>query len=191
MKLVYILGEYILRLIASTWRIKVVGQLPPKPTVVAFWHGEMLPVWKFFSKTNSFAIVSLNKDGEILAQLLSKWKYKLIRGSSSRRGSEIIDEIVNNCEENFFLITPDGPRGPRMQCKAGAFVIAQRKNIPLCFIKCEVTSKKVFSRSWDKFELPLPFTKITLNISSTVSVTKEMSREDITELMQHCDKFFL
>ena len=189
MKLIYILGEYILRLIASSWRIKVRGELPQKPAVIAFWHGEMLPVWKFFSNTNSYAIVSLNKDGEILAQLLSKWRYKLLRGSSSRGGSEIIDEIVNNCEENFFLITPDGPRGQRMQCKAGAFVISQRKDIPLFFIKCEVLRKKVFFRSWDKFELPLPFTKIILNIS-TVSVTKEMSRESITELMHHCDKLF-
>ena len=189
MKLIYFLGEYILRFIASTWRIKVVGELPLKPAVIAFWHGEMLPVWKFFAKTNSCAIVSLNKDGAILAHLLSKWKYKLIRGSSSRGGSEVINEIVNNSECNFFLITPDGPRGTRMQCKAGAFVVAQRKDIPLFFIKCNTVNKKVFSRSWDKFEFPLPFTKITLNIS-TVGITKEMNRENITELMLNCDKKF-
>ena len=189
MKLIYFFGEYILRLIASSWRIKIVGELPQKPAVIAFWHCQMLPVWKFFSGTNSFAVVSLNKDGAILAHLLSKWKYKLIRGSSSRGGSEVINEIVNHNEDNFFLITPDGPRGPRMQCKAGAFVIAQRKNIPLFFIKCEVKHKKIFSRSWDKFELPLPFTQVTLNIS-TVDVTQDMSKENITELMQHCDKKF-
>jgi len=189
MKLIYIFGEYILRLLASSWRIKVIGALPQKPAVIAFWHCEMLPVWKFFAKTNSYAVVSLNKDGAILSHLLSKWKYRLIRGSSSRGGSDIINKIVNDCDNNIFLITPDGPRGPRMQCKAGAFVIAQRKNIPLFFIKCETANKKVFSRSWDKFELPLPFTKITLNIS-TVAITKEMTSEKITELMQHCDKIF-
>jgi lysophospholipid acyltransferase (LPLAT)-like uncharacterized protein len=189
MKLIYILGKYILRLIASSWRIRVVGELPQKPAVIAFWHCEMLSIWKFFSVTNSYAVVSLNKDGEILANLLLKWGYKLIRGSSSRKGSEVIDEIVYHCEDNYFFITPDGPRGPRMQCKAGAFVIAQRRGIPLFFIKCATTRKKVFFRSWDKFEFPLPFTRITLTIS-TVSITKEMSRENITELMQDCDKSF-
>ena len=143
MKLIYIIGEYILKLIALSWQFKVVGQLPQKPAVIAFWHCEMLPVWKFFSKTNSYAIVSLNKDGAILAHILLKWKYKLIRGSSSRGGSEVINEIIEQNEDNFFFITPDGPRGPRMQCKAGAFVVAQRKNIPLFFIKCEVKNKKV------------------------------------------------
>jgi len=189
MKIIYNFGEYILRLIALSWRIKVVGELPQKPAVIAFWHCEMLPVWKFFAKTHSFAVVSLNKDGAILANLLLKWRYKLIRGSSSQGGSEVINKIVEHSEDNFFLITPDGPRGPRMKCKAGAFVIAQRKNIPLFFARCEIVSKKVFPRSWDKFEFPLPFSKIILNIS-TVAITKEMNREKITEQMQNCDTVF-
>ena len=178
-----------MRLIASTWRINVTKQLPQNPAVIAFWHCEMLPVWKLFAKTNSLAIVSLNKDGAILASLLSKWKYKLVRGSSSRGGSEVINEIVNNSEENFILVTPDGPRGPRMQCKAGAFVISQRKNIPLYFLKCDIKNKKIFSRSWDKFEFPLPFSKITINVS-TVCITKEMNRENIEKQMLECSQKF-
>lgn len=184
MKKKYLVAEYLLRIIASTWKISTSAKIPNSPSVIAFWHGEMLPVWKLFSQKKACAVVSLNKDGEILAHLLNKWKYKLIRGSSSRKGKEVIDEIVNECLNDYILITPDGPRGPRRQNKAGAFVIAQRKQIPLYFLKCTISKKKTFNKSWDKFILPLPFCKIHIDISDKIIINKDADREHISLLMQ-------
>ena len=184
MQFIYWLAELIVRVVASTWRIKINGKVPDSPVVIAFWHGSMLPVWKFFSKFDSYAILSLSKDGDILAKLLSKWNYKLVRGSSSNKGKEVIAEVLAIDKKSFFLITPDGPRGPNKQAKSGAFVIAQKKQIPLFFLDVSIKNKKVFSKSWDKFELPLLFSRIEITISEPILVSDDATRDEISALMK-------
>ena len=182
--MLYSFAEIILRIIALTWQIKLVNKIPKSPSVIAFWHCDMLPIWKLFSNKNACAIVSMNKDGEILSQLLSKWKYKLIRGSSSKNGKEIIKEVVKLTDSNYILITPDGPRGPKGEPKAGAFIIAQRKQIPLYFIRCEIGLKKTFTKSWDNFIFPLLFSKIRIEFSERIDIPLEASKEYISELIK-------
>jgi len=185
MKKIFALATYLLRLVATTWRITTNKPLPPAPAVIAFWHGEMLPVWKLFSNENSYGIVSMNKDGEILAKILKKWNIKLVRGSSSRGGQEVLKKIYDIEDNNaYFLLTPDGPRGPRYECKKGAFIIAQRKQIPLYFVKTDITKKKIFHRSWDKFEFPLPFSNVKLTFSEPLYVDSDVTRDEIIILAQ-------
>jgi lysophospholipid acyltransferase (LPLAT)-like uncharacterized protein len=190
MNLLYRIAELILKIIILTWRIKLINNIPESPAVIAFWHCDMLPVWKLFSNKNVYAIVSINKDGEILSHLLAKWKYKLLRGSSSKNGKEVIRNIVELNDNNFFLITPDGPRGPRYECKAGAFVIAQRKQIPLYFIRCEIGYKKIFIKSWDNFILPLFFSKIKIEFSESIDISVEARRESISQIINKINNQF-
>jgi lysophospholipid acyltransferase (LPLAT)-like uncharacterized protein len=190
MKILYKIAELILRIIAKTWRISIEGKLPLKPAVIAFWHGKMLPIWKIFAFSESFAVVSMSKDGEILSQLLAKWNYKLIRGSSSQNGSSVIQKMSDFAENNFLLITPDGPKGPIYRFKAGAIVVSQRKQIPLYFVKCEIKSKKIFAKSWDKFEFPLPFSKIHIEISEKILVPQNFSHEEINNLIENLNQLY-
>jgi len=190
MKLLYCLAEIILRIVSQTWQIKLINKIPKIPAIIIFWHCDMLPIWKLFSKKDAYTIVSMNKDGEILSHLLFKWKYKLIRGSSSKNGKEVIKEIVNLNKNNYFLITPDGPRGPKYQCKVGAFVIAQRKQVPLYFVKCKIKYKKVFMKSWDNFILPLLFSKIKIEFSERMDIPTEADREYISQLINKINNKF-
>ena len=152
-----------LRLLAACWRIRIVGDIPDYPCVVAFWHGSMLPVWKVFSHANSTAVVSRSKDGSLLATLLHAWGYRLIRGSSSSGGRETLEEMTAAAQSGTVLITPDGPRGPKCIAKAGAVVAAARAGVPL--LVCSVSiSRKIVFKSWDSFALPLQFSGIMVSI---------------------------
>lgn len=153
----------LMNLLSKTWRISAEGELR-NCSVIAFWHGEMLPVWKYFSGTDSAAVVSLSMDGELLAQLLKQWGYFLIRGSSTKNSKEALKEIVSNLAQRNVLITPDGPRGPNRKMKAGAVVSATRAGSPLFLIKVNLGWHIRLKKSWDKFALPLPFSKIKLSI---------------------------
>jgi len=176
------LAIILIRLISRTWRIWVAN--PPSPNaVIAFWHGEMLPVWRFFAFKNASAVVSQSKDGEILSSLLKKWKYKLYRGSSSKGGSVILNKICTEFDNDYLLITPDGPRGPAKKFKAGAAVICQRKQIPLVLCSVKIHSKNQFNKSWDSFQFPLPFSKIDITFSDKINIPREATREDITQLI--------
>ena len=195
MKLLYRFAELLLQINASTWRIKLVNKMPVSSnnfnaSIIAFWHSDMLPIWKLFANKNACAIVGKNKDGEILSHLLKKWNYKLVRGSSSKNGKEVIKEILELNDVDYILITPDGPRGPSNECKAGAFVIAQRKQIPLYFIKCDIGNKKIFTKSWDNFILPFFFSKIKVEFSDRIDIPSDASRDEISHLINKINKQF-
>jgi len=170
------------RLLASTWRICAKG-VPSAPAVVVFWHGQMLPAWKVFSGKSPHAVVSMSKDGQILSDLLEKWGFTLIRGSSSKGGKEVLDKATEAAKEHYLLMTPDGPRGPIYEFKAGAAVAAMRSGAPLYLCSVKNSREKIFEKSWDKFKLPLPFTKIEIEYSDPINIPSSATREEVDAII--------
>lgn len=178
LSLKYKIAISLLNLLSKTWRIEINQNIHFQNNgIVIFWHGFMLPVWKYFGKFSPTAVVSLSKDGEILSQLLEKWGFELIRGSSSKKGREVLDEIIESSKNNLVLMTPDGPRGPRYEMKAGAVVAAFKTGTPLYLCGVGISNKIIFSKSWDKFHLPLPFSKIKLIIEEPVYIESNSDKE--------------
>jgi hypothetical protein len=181
-----VIASALIRTLTRTWRFSLRGDLPSSPAVVAFWHDEMLPIWAFFARkhgnTPLSALTSLSKDGDILAQLLSDWKYHVVRGSSSKGGKEALEQMVVLAAHNLLLITPDGPRGPRHTMKAGAVITTQRADVPLYLCRMAARGHR-FERSWDKFLLPYPFARVR------VVITKAdiSSSNDISSALQDCE----
>jgi lysophospholipid acyltransferase (LPLAT)-like uncharacterized protein len=58
-------------------------------------------------------------------------------------------------------ITPDGPRGPCYELKAGAIIIPRRSGAPVLLIGGEFESAWRL-KSWDRFYLPKPFSRVRL-----------------------------
>jgi lysophospholipid acyltransferase (LPLAT)-like uncharacterized protein len=176
------LAVSLLNLFSKTWRYKVHGPLPPKPAIIAFWHGLMLPGWNIFKPHNPVGIVSQSKDGAILSALLEKWNFTLIRGSSSKGGREVITSAIRQAPENYLLVTPDGPRGPIHEFKPGATVIAKKTRVPLFLCGIEIKSKRIFNKSWDLFQLPLPFSRVDFHFSEPIYIPQDISRDKLNEL---------
>ncbi|HLP27358.1 MAG TPA: lysophospholipid acyltransferase family protein [Candidatus Didemnitutus sp.] len=181
-----------IRALARTWSVHIEGRFPTGPCIVAFWHGEMLPVWFAFRALRPVALVSPSTDGAILGTLLADWGYNVVKGSSSRGGKEALQILVDQAAHNVVLITPDGPRGPAHIAKPGAIVAAHRAGVPLVLVRMRATRTKIFTRSWDKFQLPLPFAQITLHVSAPIEVPAFLSREGIdgviAEVTEHLNR---
>jgi lysophospholipid acyltransferase (LPLAT)-like uncharacterized protein len=130
--------------------------------VIAFWHYQMLPLWYRLRTIQPAAVVSPSRDGEILARYLEALRYgAIVRGSSSRGGSEALAAAVHQVRERSVLITPDGPRGPVREAKPGAILAALRADVPLVVAgwRCD---RVVRFRSWDRMQVPMPFARITV-----------------------------
>ncbi len=183
----YRIAVILLNLLSKTWYFEIKGIIPEKPAIIAFWHGTMLPVWKYFENKGSFAVVSMSKDGEILTQLLKRWKFSVLRGSSSRNGKEVLNEMTELASKGFLLITPDGPQGPIYKMKAGAVVSSIRSEVPLVLVGVIVKNKKIFN-SWDKFYLPMPFTKIILQFSECNNFRKDLSKSEVNDNILKLEK---
>lgn len=183
-------GITLLTILRRTWRIRVRGEIPSSG-VVAFWHGEMLPVWAFFAGHGAVALVSRSRDGQRLAQLLERWGYHCVRGSSSRGGKESLEALITFARHGrLVLITPDGPRGPRGVVKRGAVLCAQHAHVPLhwCTVRCRWAWR--FERSWDRFLLPLPFAQIELEFSEPIAVLPALDGDGILALCTQLQERF-
>jgi len=172
-----------------TWRVDVKGHIPHAPCIVAFWHGEMLPIWFAMRKMRPVALVSASNDGRYLSQLLVDWGYDVVRGSSSKGGGEALDAMVEHARRGrIVMITPDGPRGPRHEFKPGAIVAAQRAQVPVVLMRAYAQRAKVFERSWDKFMLPQPMSHITVHASSGISIHADADREQVSVVIENVQK---
>lgn len=184
-----------IRLLMKTLRIRTVNggvitkvANEKKIFVSAFWHGSMMIGWYIHRGKNVAALVSQSKDGEVLAAVLEKWNYHVVRGSSSIGGHEALDIMVELMQKNYSLsITPDGPRGPIHKMKAGAVVAAKKSSAPLFLAGIGIKSKIVL-KSWDRFEVPKPFTKVVVVYSDPILIDGNLSRETTNDKIIECEK---
>ena len=104
-------------------------------------------------------MVSEHADGEMIAQILLRLGWKLVRGSSTRGARKAAAGLIRRAKGGASVaITPDGPRGPRHKIKQGALKIASKSGavvLPAAFS----AARPIRFRSWDRFMLWWPFGK--------------------------------
>lgn len=168
-----------MRLLYWTLRKRVEGDaLERRNAIIAFWHGKMLVGWllaQSLSKpTPCYAVVSLSKDGALLANALERLGFGLIRGSSSRGKEEVKAEMKAKLREGRCVaITPDGPRGPREVFKYGSIRVASETRTPILFADIEIERKWRLNKSWDRFEIPKPFSRVAIRLARIDAPTFE------------------
>ena len=182
------LGSFILKhsldALCKTLRVsyknkKVIDELRNKKQnyVLAFWHGTMLLPWFLHRNDGLAALTSKSKDGDLLARQLKHWKYKVVRGSSSRGGDVALGVMVDLAKNGYSIaITPDGPRGPEHEFKAGAVITAKKSGVPVVLMGIGIKSTKKL-KSWDKFQVPNPFSSVKVIYSDPVYVDAKLSYE--------------
>jgi len=154
-----------------------------QPYVIAFWHGELLPV-SCLAHTVSphfVALISQSKDGEVIAGVLERLGQKAVRGSSSRGGVKALLQAkrIMEKENRMAVFTMDGPRGPRHKAKDGVIFLAQRAGAKIIPVRAFPKKKKIFTKSWDHFVLPMPFTRCSAYIGEPMEVTTEKLDKDV------------
>ncbi len=160
-----------------------------KPFVLVFWHGSMTHPWWRMRHRNASALVSLSKDGEILTRLLRSWGYHVIRGSSSKQSKEAMDMMRGVVRDGYTLcVTPDGPRGPYHEMKMGAIRVAQTTGVPLVMVTVGYSRFKRLKRSWDRFEIPLPFSAARVEYSNPILIDPSLSGEALDEKRADLEK---
>ncbi len=163
------LGGRALRALAGTWRVREVGRegwrarrAAGLPTVVAIWHGQMLPLLAHHRDEGVAVLVSEHRDGEIITRVLRAFGFQTVRGSTSRSGARALLELARTLRAGREVaVTPDGPRGPRHTFAPGALVAAQRGGAAVVGVAAHVDRAWRLG-TWDGFEIPKPFARITV-----------------------------
>lgn len=158
-----------------------------KNYVLAFWHNTMLLPWYLHKDDGFAALTSRSKDGDLLAKILKSWNYRVIRGSSSSGGDAALDMMVDHAKKGYSVsVTPDGPRGPVFQMKAGAVITAKRSGIPLILLGIGIEKKKILN-NWDKFQIPNFFTNVKVIYSDAIKVDRNLGYNETSDLIKECE----
>jgi lysophospholipid acyltransferase (LPLAT)-like uncharacterized protein len=155
------------------------------PVIFCVWHNRlalcMEAYFGYVRKRNTTpgmaAMVSASKDGALLASVLEAFGVQPARGSSSRRGSQALLELTTWADRGYDLaITPDGPRGPRYIVQDGVLSLAQVTGLPIVPFSYNL-SWKITVKSWDRFQIPLPFSRVDFFMEKPVRVPRECPDE--------------
>ena len=192
-----ILGKmawFFAHMIGKTLSIEIVGEekVPPHSAVIyVLWHGRLF--FPMFCNRNRgiTVLVSEHRDGEIITASLECAGYKTVRGSTTRGGVRALAKLVKLVKEGSTVaFTPDGPRGPKWHFQPGAVYVAAKTGIPIIPLGGSVKHSYYF-RSWDSFQLPLPFSKGIYIIGEPYYITGGLDDETIEKHRSELERILI
>jgi lysophospholipid acyltransferase (LPLAT)-like uncharacterized protein len=148
--------------------------------ILSFWHGRIPPAIIYFQQRDLVVLVSENYDGEWIARVIAKFGYRTARGSTSRGGPRALRQLVREVHLNGAAITVDGPRGPALVAQPGAVWLSKATGNPLMPFHCEAAASWTM-RSWDRTQLPKPFTRVAIAIDTPLYVPRDADESQLEE----------
>ena len=182
------LGYPLINALGQTWRWRVEGRehvdaiaASGRQPVMAFWHGRILPATFYFRRRGIIVITSENFDGEWIARIIERFGYGTARGSTSRGGLKALLQLKREMEAGKAAgFTLDGPRGPARVAQPGAIWLAKATGNPVLPFHAEA-SRHWTMGSWDRTQIPKPFSTVALAIGEPLSVPADASDAKVEE----------
>ncbi len=127
--------------------------------IYAFWHGRQFLLVRYMSNKNISIMSSTSRDGILQANILKKFKYEIISGSSAKSPVRALISSIQKMREGYDVgFAVDGPRGPLYKVKPGAIFLAKKMRVPIIPLSFSAKPAMIL-KSWDRYLLPRPFSK--------------------------------
>jgi lysophospholipid acyltransferase (LPLAT)-like uncharacterized protein len=160
-----------------TWRVEGLEHLQfegnGRRPIMAFWHGRVLTATYYFRRRGIVVMISENFDGEWIARIIEQFGFRTSRGSTSRGGQRALLQLKREMDRgrpSGFAV--DGPRGPARTVQPGAVWLAKLTGNPVVPFHMEASSYWSL-RSWDRTQIPRPFSTVALAVGSPIDVPRE------------------
>ena len=190
----------LLMIAGRTWRFEVLAEegvtpafhgFTPGREIYCFWHQCVLPCAYYFRNTGATILISQSFDGELITRTLELFGFRAVRGSSSRGGGQgilglrrVLDPETG--EGTPVIFTADGPRGPIYRAKMGPVKLAQLTGAPIGAFHLQ-PEKAWVAKSWDRFLIPKPFTRIAVSWGLWTMVEEETANDELEPLRDQLD----
>jgi hypothetical protein len=183
----------LLRLLSLTWRFEEIAEEGATPLIggrgagaeiFCFWHQCVLPCTIYYRTTGATILISRSFDGELITRILELFGFHAVRGSSSRGAREGLLGLRQVIESGTpAIFTADGPRGPIYQTKMGPIKLAQLTGARIGSFHLQPQHAWVM-RSWDRFLIPKPFTRICVSWSRWTCVPEDLPAEQFEPMRE-------
>ena len=159
-----------------------------KPCIYAMWHANQFLVHGLEDKAHTSILVSNSIDGEVVARAVEKWGFKVVRGSSGKKGAvESTMQMLSRLKNGECVgIMVDGPQGPLHKVKNGAVKLAQMSGAPIVPAHWYSPQKTFISLpSWDKMKTPLGFCNILNLYGQPIYVKENATNDELVEAREN------
>jgi lysophospholipid acyltransferase (LPLAT)-like uncharacterized protein len=195
-KLFLIPSLYLLRLwfkslrLRGTVRLKKFLHEKSSPKIFIFWHNRLFPITRLYEMCHRihpiYGLISPSKDGAWLSATYEQLGIPSVRGSSRRGGPSALRDCVHLIHDGASIaITPDGPRGPRYIIKEGTLWLSEMTHTAIAIIGIHF-HHAIRLRTWDKFYLPLPFSRVSMDMK--ILTDKELHSSSFTSPQRFLQK---
>jgi lysophospholipid acyltransferase (LPLAT)-like uncharacterized protein len=194
-RLVFALGPWLIRLHTRTLRTRVEQDSELKnllarghPVVLAGWHQRIYMGIRPAAPLRPVIMISRSRDGERIARIVEKVGWRPVRGSSSRGGVGALATLIREVSKGAVAAhVVDGPRGPARRVKPGLVLLARRSGAVV--IPVYLSARRRFqARSWDRFNVPYPFTRVVLRYGPALTPPTEGTDEAAAEFCERVEK---
>lgn len=180
----------VIRLLFCTLRINLItrGVNPYDASgetlyIFSCWHDSALIAAFGGRHRRTVALTSQHRDGAFVAGMLQAIRVPVVRGSTGKRGSQALRQMLLRNEGNDFVVTPDGPRGPKRTMSPGVVFLASRSGrhiVPTAFA-CQ--NAWIIPGSWTDLVIPKPFSKVYSLAGEPIPVAPDLSKAELLEVV--------
>jgi hypothetical protein len=198
----------IVKVVARTLRYTIVGDQRRRalrdagtPFVWAIWHGRQFLLYRYDPGDPLTVITSPSRDGRLQAAVLRRFGMETVEGSSSRGGAKALVSLIRAIRRGRQgCVAVDGPRGPAYTVKPGVLAVAQKTGAAVLPVVASAR-RRFHLRSWDRFLIPVPFTRAIVLVGEPVWVPPGLGAEEreslraglertMGELTRQADEYF-
>ncbi len=179
------LAALFIRVLGATWRIEWRGlekiaeaRRLSRQVIYAFWHGRLLVFSYSHRHRNVQVLASEHPDGDLMGRTIARLGFGHLKGSTTRGGASALRDLSAALRDGLGVgLTIDGPRGPRGVVQQGAIELGRMTGSAIVPITNSARPRVLF-KSWDRFQLPLPFAKVVIDHGEPFLVPAGTEREE-------------
>lgn len=156
-----------------------------QPIIPCYWHQMHIFGSWYMRKLQQRGLkvgflISPSVDGEVPAKIVESWGAVAIRGSSNKTGARALKDMYNTIIKDKVspVTTSDGPTGPAHKFKQGAVMLSQITQSPMLPI-AYAASRYWELKTWDKFIIPKPFSRIVIVVGKPHYIEKKSDAETL------------
>lgn len=182
----------LIRLVWMTYRIRVVNgdELrrlvgDGRPLILTCWHEGIFVLAWYLQRLAAMGakvtyLISPSRDGDLAARMVEVLGGRSVRGSATRSGVKAMRGLYRAISRDGAspVVLPDGPTGPRRECKAGSLLLAQLSGAHIVPIACAATPGWRL-RTWDRMLVPPPFARVWIVVGSPYRLAKGTDEEHL------------
>lgn len=161
-----------------------------RPLILAMWHGRLLYLTHHYRRTPERyrALASPSGDGELVARVLERYGYGVIRGSSYQNPRTALRELKRAVDDGYSaVLIADGSRGPYHKAQPGSVMVSRLTGAPVLPVTVAF-SRKWELRSWDRLQIPKPFATVVVKYAPPLTCPREADEARMEELRAELER---